>query len=177
MYLATERDGLCFFPFYPPPNPLLLLLTPTPTPPPTGPPPSLLLALPKHKVTKLLRTFNYSATSHLTSHKSLNIALCCNYTLYYHLPTLHVPHALTSVIYISSFNECVSLSRFDSTSCLHPRHLPRRSVLRNSLLLPTQRESSGPHPPPWQPQRVACRASSSWDTHTTSQKLLRFLSR
>jgi hypothetical protein len=135
MYLTTERDGPCFFPFYPPPNPpnpLLLLLTPTPTPPPTGPPPSLLLALSKHKVTKLLRTFNYSATSHLTSHKSLNIELCCNYTLYYHLPTLHVPHALTSVIYISSFNECVSLSRFDSTSCLHPRHLPRRSVLRIS---------------------------------------------
>lgn len=79
MYLATERDGLCFSPFNLPPNPLLLLLlllTPTPSPPPTGPPLPLIgpplppTGPPKHKVTKLLRTFNYSATSHLTSHKS-----------------------------------------------------------------------------------------------------------
>lgn len=108
VYLATDRDGLCFFPFYPPPNPspipptppkllpilLFLLATGSLTGPLTGP-------HQRRKLLKLPRTFNYSATSHLTSHKSLNIALCCNYHHYtttttYFTSLMRLPPSSTS---------------------------------------------------------------------------------
>lgn len=127
--VPCDKDGLCSSPS-------------TPTTLTTGPP------------TKLLRTFNYSATSHLTSHKSLNIALCNS-------ATLPDPHALTSVIYIKSFNECVSLRLFDSTSSVQPRHLRPGTVLRNSPL--SADRAQGLIHRPWHPE-CGCRASFSWDT-------------